>query len=267
MPTFAAPHPITAVVEVAAGSIRLVATDRGDTVVDVRPRDAARPHDVKAAEQTRIDFNDGTLAVTSRRGFALPRRGAIVVDIELPTGSRLHVAVASAQVTANGEYADCKLASASGDFTVDSVAGNIKADTASGGMNIAAAKASGTFGTASGEVKIGELDGDVKFRAASGSLTVGHLQGNLNAQTSSGDITVASAVNGHVSALTASGEVSVGIPEGTAAQLDLRTGSGSVRNTLQPSTGPADGDETLVVHSRTASGDVIVHRATGPTAA
>jgi DUF4097 and DUF4098 domain-containing protein YvlB len=177
------------------------------------PRDAARPNDVKAAEQTRIDFNNGTLAVTSGRGFAFPRRGAIVVDIELPTGSRLHVAVASALLTANGEYADCKLAS------------------------------------------------------ASGSLTVGHLRGNLNAQTSSGDITVASAVNGHVCLLTASGEVSVGIPEGTAAQLDLRTGSGSVRNTVAPSDGPADGDETLVVHSRTASGGVIVHRATGPAAA
>ena len=37
-----------------------------------------------------------------------------------------------------------------------------------------------------------------------------------------------------------------------------------MRNTLQPSDGPADGDETLVVHARTGSGDVVVQRATGP---
>ena len=267
MPTFDAPHPITANVEIAAGSIRLVATDRGDTVVDVRPRDESRPHDVKAAEQTRIDFNNGTLAVTSRRGFALPRRGAVIVDIELPTGSRLHASVASAGVTADGEYAECKLASASGDFAIGTVTGNIKADTVSGAITIATAKASGLFATASGDVKIGELEGDVKFRTASGALAIGQLHGDLNAQTSSGDVSVASAVNGHISVHTSSGEVSVGVPEGTAAQLDLITGSGTVRNTLQPSDGPAAEDETVVVHSRTGSGDVIVHRASGPAAA
>jgi hypothetical protein len=87
----------------------------------------------------------------------------------------------------------------------------------------------------------------VKFRTASGSLTVRRLQGNVNAQTASGDVTVATAV---------------GIAEGTAAQLDLRTGSGDVRNTLAPSDGPPDGDETLVVHVRTGSGEAAVHRAT-----
>jgi hypothetical protein len=40
-----------------------------------------------------------------------------------------------------------------------------------------------------------------------------------------------------------------------------------VRNTLEPSDGPVDGDETLVVHARTGSGDVVVQRATGPAAA
>jgi hypothetical protein len=61
---------------------------------------------------------------------------------------------------------------------------------------------------------------------------------------------------------TASGEVVVGIAEGTAAQLDLRTRSGEVRNSLAASDGPAEGDEKLVVHARTGSGDVIVQRAT-----
>jgi hypothetical protein len=35
-----------------------------------------------------------------------------------------------------------------------------------------------------------------------------------------------------------------------------------VRNSLTQSDGPAEGDETLAVHVRTASGDVIVQRAT-----
>jgi DUF4097 and DUF4098 domain-containing protein YvlB len=100
------------------------------------------------------------------------------------------------------------------------------------------------------------------FRAASGALTVRRLHGNLNAQMASGDVNVAVAVNGGVSVQTASGDVVVGVAEGTAAQLDLRSRSGEVRNLLTPTDGPAAGDQTLVVHARTASGDVIVQRAT-----
>jgi hypothetical protein len=262
MPNFDTPHAIIAVVEIAAGSIRLVAGDRDDTVAEVRPRDESRPHDVKAAEQTRIDFSNGTLAVTSKRGFAFPRRGAVIVDISLPEGSRLHLSVASAQVRADGRYSDCKLASASGDFSVESVTGNIKADTASGAVTADNVKGSATIATASGDATIGDLEGEVKFRAASGSLTVRRLHGNVNTQTASGDVTVSTAINGGVSAQTASGEVVVGVAEGTAARLDLQTGSGEVRNTLTPSDGPAQGDETLLVHARTSSGDVVVQRAT-----
>ena len=86
MPTFDTPQPITATVEISAGSVRLVATDRTDTVVAVRPRDESPPHDVKAAEQVRVDFNNGTLAVVSNRGFSFPRRGAVIVDVALPAG-------------------------------------------------------------------------------------------------------------------------------------------------------------------------------------
>lgn len=262
MPTFDTPQPITATVEISAGAVRLVAGDRNDTVVEVRPRDEGRSHDVKAAEQVRVDFDDGALTVSSQRGFSFPRRGAVIVDIALPSRSRLHASAASANITAEGRYGDCKFASASGDLEVGSVVGNLKADTASGGISVRDINGSASVSTASGDAAIGDLDGDVKFRAASGSLMVRRLHGNLNAQTASGDVSAATAVNGGVSVQTSSGEVVVGIAEGTAAQLDLRTGSGEVRNLLTPADGPADGEETLVVHVRTGSGDVVVQRAT-----
>jgi DUF4097 and DUF4098 domain-containing protein YvlB len=261
MPNFDTPQPITATVEISAGHVRLVASDRDDTVVDVRPRDESRSHDVKAAEQVHVDFSNGALRVSSQRGFSFPRRGAVVVDIELPTGSRLNTSSASASITADGKYADCKFASASGDLEVDSVVGNLKADSASGGVTVQGISGSASVSTASGDAAIGDLDGDIKFRAASGSLTIGRLHGKVNAQTASGDVSVSTAVSGGVSVQTASGEVVVGIAEGTAAQLDLRTRSGNVRNSLTESDGPAEGEETLVVHTRTASGDVVVQRA------
>jgi DUF4097 and DUF4098 domain-containing protein YvlB len=261
VPKFNTPEPITATVEISAGSVRIIATNRDDTVVDVWPRDESRSHDVKAAEQVRVDFSNGTLRVSSQRGFSFPRRGAVVVDIARPAGSRLNASAASANITADGKYTDCKFASASGDLTVGSVLGNLKAETASGGIAVHDVSGSASVSTASGDVAMDALDGEMKFRAASGSLKISHLRGNINSQTASGDVAVATAINGSVSAQTASGEVVVGIAEGTAAQLDLRTRSGQVRNSLTESDGPAEGDETLVVHARTASGDVVVQRA------
>lgn len=261
MPTFDTPQPITATVEISTGAVRLVASDRDDTVVDVRPRDESRSQDIKAAEQVSVDFSNGALRVSSQRGFSFPRRGAVVVDIALPAGSRLNVSSASATITADGQYADCRFASASGALEVGTVVGNIKADSASGSVTVHGISGAASVSTASGDVTVDDLDGDIKFRAASGSLTIGRLRGNVSAQTASGDVSVATAVNGGVSVTTASGQLVVGVAEGTAAQLDVTTGSGEVRNSLASTDGPAEGDQTLVVHGRTRSGDVVIQRA------
>ena len=268
MPTFDTPQPITATVEIAAGAVRLVATERTDTVVEVRPRDESRPHDVKAAEQVRVDFSNGTLAVLEQPRLLVPaprsRRRRRRAAVRLAAAGLRRLGAASPP-TASTPTASWRRRAAT--WPLESARGKVKADTASGDVTVALAMDSASVSTASGDVTLGELRGEAKFRAASGSLRVGRLEGSLNAQTASGDVTVAAAVKGDISVQTSSGEVGVGIAEGTAAQLDLRTRSGSVRNSLQPSDGPADGDETLVVHARTGSGDVVVQRATGPAAA
>jgi DUF4097 and DUF4098 domain-containing protein YvlB len=268
MPTFQTPEPITVVIEVVAGTVRITATDRDDTVVDVRPRDPSRASDVRAAEQARVDFGHGTLTVSAGRRFiSLGRGGAVDVDVALPSGSRLQASSASADVRADGMFADCRFASASGNLLVDSVTGNVKADTASGVTTLHLVRGNVSISTASGDATIDRLEGDLKFQAASAGLTIGTLRGAVKSRSASGAVSVATAVNGTISAYTSSGEVELGIAEGTAARLDLETRSGVVSNGLQPSDGPEDGDETLVVHARTASGDIEVRRAAGPAAA
>ncbi len=243
MPTFATPDPITARVEASSGSIRLIATERSDTIVEVRPRDESRTADVRSAEQARIYYANGKLAVAPAKfGFLGYRMGAVDVVIELPSHSRVHVAVASADVHADGEFADFHFDSASGRLEVQSISGTAK------------------IATASSDAAIAELDGDAKFQAASGSLSLDRLRGNVNSQTASGSVSVAAAVCGAVVAHTSSGDVEVGIPEGTAAQLDIMTGSGTVTNRLQPSDGPEHDDKTVILQVRTGSGDVDIHR-------
>ena len=179
MPTFQTPEPITAVVEVVAGSVRLVASDRDDTVVEVQPRDPSRASDVRAAEQARVDFRNGTLTVAAGRKYiSLGRGGAVEIDIALPVRSRLQASSAFADVQGEGLLADCRFSSASGDVALDTLEGNIKADTASGDVAVQRVLGSASISTASGDATIGELEGDLKFQAASGGITIGRLHGN-----------------------------------------------------------------------------------------
>jgi DUF4097 and DUF4098 domain-containing protein YvlB len=261
MPTFNTPEPIAVRVEAAAGSVRLVAIDRDDTVVTVRAHEEARAADMRAADQTQVHYDNGKLTVSARRGLALFRGGAVDIDIALPSRSRLKASVASADVRAEGVFADCKITSASGDVDVDNVEGNLKAATASGSVTAQAVIGDASVATASGNATIAELDGDLVFKAASGDLSVARLRGGLRAQTASGSVTVTTAVRGAISAFTSSGEVGVGVVEGTAARLDLITGSGTVTNLLESTDGPAEGDDTLLIHVRTGSGDIDIHRA------
>lgn len=263
MPTFQTPEPILAFVEVVTGSIRLSATDRDDTVVEVRPRDPSRASDVRIAEQARVDYRNGKLTVSAgRKILSIGRGGAVEVDIALPSHSRLEASSVSAEVQADGVLGECRLSTVSGNVRLDAVDGNIKADSVSGDVSAQSVTGNASLSTASGDATIDHLDGDLKFQAASGGITVGQLRGNVTAQTASGSAAVAAAVSGGVSAKTSSGEVQVGIPHGTAARLDLSTLSGIVSNGLEASDGPSDGDETLVVHARTGSGDIMVRRAT-----
>jgi hypothetical protein len=261
MRTFDTPQPITVHIESAAGQVWLNASDRGDTVVQVRPCDETRAADVRAAERALVDFTHDTLNVSvGRWGPFGARTGAVDITVELPSRSRLDISVASAQVHARGDYAHCRLASASGDVRVALVDGRIKADSASGRIAVDAANSGGSISTASGNVTIGALDGDLTFQAAAGRLTIDRLRGSLKARTASGGITVATAIHGEISAHTARGDVEVGVAAGTAARLDIITGSGVVSNEMRPSDGPAEGDDTLMVNVRTGSGDVAVRR-------
>jgi Putative adhesin len=262
MPTFETLVPIDVRIEAGGGSVRLVATDRDDTVVAVRPCDQSRSSDVWAAEHTRVDFHDGKLWVTGpKRGAPLLRGGDTDIEVALPQGSRLHVSVASASIRAQGEFADVRYSGASGEVEIGSVTGKIKATSGSGSVSVHSVAGNASVATASGNVTVGDLHGSLRFKAASGSLTVERLSGSVKARSASGSVDVVAAVRGAVSAHTSSGDVVIGVAEGTAARLDITTASGDVTSKLRPADGPEQGDETLVLQVRSGSGEVRIHRA------
>ncbi len=56
------------------------------------------------------------------------------------------------------------------------------------------------------------------------------------------------------------GSIEVGVPEGTAAFLDVASQHGAVRNRLTATDGPVDDEVTAEIRAETGYGDIVVRR-------
>ncbi|MGK8489655.1 DUF4097 family beta strand repeat-containing protein [Nocardia asiatica] len=158
MPTFETPEPIAVTVEVLSGSVTVIASDRTDTVVEVRPADESKKGDVRAAEQTQVDFAAGTLTVRTPKDWRTytPFGGnpSIEVTIEVPNGSRLKGTAAVGRLLGSGELGQCDLAVSAGDITLERTRGSVTAKTAKGDIRIGEA----SRGVLRLETSMGELE-------------------------------------------------------------------------------------------------------------
>ncbi len=279
MPIFDTPEPISATVAVVVGDVRATATERPDTVVEVRPSNPAADRDVRAAAETRIEFSDGRLLVKAPDPRVLGlfgNSGSIDVEILLPAGSRLRGEASVAAFHGAGRLGETRIKNSAGDIHLEST-GPLDVTTPSGAIIVRSVTGDATV-NGSGEVRldridgnavvkntngdsrIGEITGDLKARAANGDITVGRAGADVTASSANGDVRIREVTAGIVSVKTANGELEIGIPAGTAAFLDLHTSYGNLHNRLDAATEPGQGERTVEVRARNSYGDIIVRR-------
>ena len=282
MRTFETASPIAVTVEVGVGDVRIAASERGDTVVEVQPSDGSRRDDVIAAEQTRIEFEGGRLLVKAARGrrrwSPFSDGGAVDVRIELPEGSDVTTATAVAELRATGRLGDCRctstaggirleeagavrLRTSAGDIDVDRIAGDADVSTSSGAVRLGAVAGDAVIKNSNGDNWIGEAAGHVRVSAANGAIAIDRAHDTVAAKSGMGSIRLGEVSRGSVVATTGMGSLEIGIGEGAAAWLDLGTGHGHVRNELDDAAPPAAGESTVDVRAQTGYGDVTVRRA------
>ena len=270
MPKFQTPEPILATIDLwshgvrAAGHIQITASDRADTVVDVRPGDATHQIDVETAEQTQVEFVNGHLLVKApkhRLRSLLGRRASIRVTVELPTGSRLVAKAASADFRCEGRLGESKFATGDGDVVVASSSGHTVVETANGDVRVSEIDGTAVVMSANGDIALGDVAGDVRITTANGNISVDRALATVAAKTAKGDVRIGEVVRGSVVLESAVGQLELGVREGTAAWLDVQTATGTVHLSLDASSGPAPSDETVKVRARTATGDIVVRRA------
>jgi DUF4097 and DUF4098 domain-containing protein YvlB len=84
----------------------------------------------------------------------------------------------------------------------------------------------------------------------------------VGVNTASGDQQIGSVTTGKVTLKSASGDLKVGIREGSTLWVDARSRSGEVTSELPVSELPPDGDgPTVELRANTMSGDITVARA------
>lgn len=284
MPTFETPEPISVDVELGVGDIRVAASDRTDTVVDVRPSDPAKKGDVIAAEQTRIEYAGGRLLIKAPKGWRqYSWRGgyeSIDVEIALPAGSRVDAEAGVAALRCTGRLGECRyktgageisvdqagsvqLRTGAGDVTVDRVAGRAEISMGSGVLQVGGVDGAAIVKNSNGDTWIGEVAGELRANASNGKITVDRPRGAAVAKTANGDIRLGTVTHGEIVAETGFGKVDIGVGDGVAAWLELKTSFGNVRNELEATDGPASGEDAVEVRARTGYGDITVHRSPG----
>ncbi|MGW0457089.1 DUF4097 family beta strand repeat-containing protein [Streptomyces tendae] len=278
MPSFDTPRPIAVNAHVGAGSIRFSASDRSDTVVEVRPGDPGRDKDVRAAEQTEVSYASGVLTISTKERRFIGPTGAVEVTVELPAGSRVDTVGSWTQVLGEGRLGEVRVKTPGGDVRLD-ITGPLELNASHGSVTVDRVEGSAEITTSSGSVRVGAVEGPAVLKNSHGSTTVGVALADLRVKNANGDINVARAeasltattahgtlrvdevVRGEIRLETSYGAIEVGVREGTAAWLDVQSSGGLVRNTLTASGSPAQTEETVKVHARTRYGNIDVRRA------
>jgi hypothetical protein len=277
--TFQTPNPVRLDIRLGAGEVRLEASQLSETTVRLEP---LRDNDasVSAVEEARVEQRGDEILIDvrdRRRGF----RGAeVLVEVRCPEGSSVRAKTGSADIEGHGRFGsadvetgsgdvqfgelsdDAKVNAASGDVQIAQIGGEARINTASGDIQVASIGSEAKLNSASGDVMVNKAGGTIEVNSASGDVMIREASSSVSVNTASGDQLLGSVGEGKVDLKSASGDLKIGVREGSTLWVDARSRSGDVTSELPVSDLPPEGDAPHVeLRANTMSGDITVVRA------
>ena len=266
--------------ELRAGAIAVETAEVEETTVELVPLNDSKATQ-EAIDAATVDQRGEEIVVhVPHRVGAIPGRGpSIAMRINAPHESGLHVKSGSAPVTATGRYGttrvdtgsgdvelgeivdSARIQSGSGDVRIQSVARDVVVKTGSGDIAVGTCRGEASFGSGSGDVELEDGGRAVDVKTGSGNIKLHQAPPDVRVTTGSGTIRLSSVREGDVRVKAASGSICVGVSNGTAAWLDLRSISGRVRSELSSGDAPQPDERTVRLHLSTASGNIELTRA------
>jgi DUF4097 and DUF4098 domain-containing protein YvlB len=284
--TFQTPGDTRLDIRLGAGEIRVETAEVQETTVVLEPlRDNEAT--TAAIENARVELrgrgngHEVVIDVRDRgRGFGISRGAEVLIAVTSPEGTSVESKTGSADVEGRGHFGSVEVETGSGDVEFGEIAGEAKISAASGDVQLASVGGDAQLNTASGDVQVRSVAGEAKINSASGDVILREVRGELNVNSASGDVLVreagssvsvntasgdqeiGSVTTGKVTLKSASGDLKVGVREGTSLWVDARSRSGEVTSELPVSDLPPDGNGPSVeLRANTMSGDITVARA------
>lgn len=258
--------PVETYVELQSGDVLVNATTTDHVIVEVTG---------SRAGSVVVETQGGQVRVVEphRTGF-LSGRGDLRASLTVPERSALVGKLGSATVRATGVLGSVRLSTGAGDVTLEAVDGVAHLKTGAGDISVESLGAESEIKAGAGTITVGHVRGvtqlktgagsihveqataPVTLKSGSGDLSVGATGEDATLSAASGDVRIARMTSGQANLKNVSGNIRLGIPDGTPVWTDVSTSTGRVRSTLSPTGAPADGQDHVEVRARSLSGDI-----------
>jgi hypothetical protein len=222
------------------------ALEGSSTSLSVRDDGTFSDGDSRGGGRTRITSSGSGLEAHADLRVLVPQGQRVTVYLATGTvdvtnvNATLVVDVHSADVTARGVRGVLSIDTGSGNIEVSDIAADLDLDTGSGDVRVNGARGSRhRIDTGSGSVVVSGLQGDrIVVDVGSGDIEVRGLSA-ATVRLDSGSGSVDAELSGELRDLvvdTGSGDVTLRLPKDFGAELDVDTGSGSIRSAFAVTT-------------------------------
>ncbi len=185
---------------------------------------SAEERERELAANPPVTFTNGILRV----GPA-PEGLAMDYTLFLPPEAAVEVEVEAGDVTAQGLANTLRISTGSGDVSLRGISGTTNVLCGNGDVNLQEVFGAISIRTGSGDIAGQNVKGALDLETGSGDVNLTDVEGELRIFTESGDVRVEGRLEEETWRIrTGSGDVILGLPEGTNAELLLRTKFGDV---------------------------------------
>lgn len=275
------PEPVQVVLDLlVVVTLKVTAADTTTTTVSIRAADPTKKDHVRALGEVNVDYTDGVLGLRIARTLryytwfsGAPR---LLVDITVPTGSSLECKLGAGSVSTEGVLGECSLRTGAGELRVEQagkatlhsgagaiqagrIAGPLRVTNGAGSIRVGTLEGEGAVKNSTGNTVFGEVRGPLTVKSATGDVIIDQLDGSAEIKCAHGEVRIDRAA-GDVTIDGGYGSIEVGVPEGTAAWLDIASRHGAVRNELESASAPAETDRTVAITAHADYASVTIRR-------
>lgn len=237
------------------GSIELQPSEGGEVVVEIEKR-AATKEAVDALEVTatqegnRIDVEVKRPRPETFGGFGFHHSASAKLVVSVPKRSNIVARTGDGSIRLDGLAGRLELRTGDGSIRAANVSGELRLHTGDGSITVERAEGTLDLDTGDGGVNVSGKLSAVKMHTGDGSIVFRAEPGTV--MTDAWDIT------------TGDGGIALYLPQDFAAELDARTGDGSIGNDLAIASTSSTGEENRrLLRGRLGSGGKTLRLRTG----